>query len=80
MDQELFAKLFVQKLVLKQLIHRLREVEGFQMMGLVQDLSQIEAEFGNRDLPENLIEVMEEEMQDFIECVQDARGQKATRR
>lgn len=74
MSGELQAQLFVQKQVIMRLIYRLREVSDFQMMGLVQDLSQLEAQMGSSDLPDEAIELIEQEFQDFIELVQEARG------
>lgn len=46
------------------------------MLGLVQDLSQLDAQVGNYELPGEAIELIEQEFQDFIEIVQEARGVK----
>lgn len=76
MDADLQAQLFVQKQVIMRLIYRLREVSDFQMMGLVQDLSQLSAQIDDADLPDEAIELIEQEFQDFIDVIQDARGVK----
>ena len=71
---EIEGTLIAHRMFLQALVFRLRDVPRFQMMGLVQDLSKIEAELGmDVDVADDVLEAAEEELQRLIEMVQNVR-------
>ncbi|SNT38043.1 hypothetical protein [Tropicimonas sediminicola] len=63
---DMTGRLMAHRVFIERLVYRLREVEGFQSSGLVNDIARLEAEIHtqleNAGLPDNLIEACEDEL------------------